>query len=142
MSLLYPRDYQSSFPPLGTMEALEEHLRLSPIIRELLYVRDMPPKQPLLYYATTDPAVIAYRQAILSDLMQNEALLSVLDEMYYDLMAVEDIYTSRSITGSAESNLYKVKEILLLISCVDRLSDCFSNFKEAPCLPRAFDYGQ
>lgn len=130
MSLLYPRDYQSSFPPLGTMEALEEHLRLSPIIRELLYVRDMPPKQPLLYYATTDPAVIAYRQAILSDLMQNEVLLSVLDEMYYDLMAVEDIYTSRSITGSAESNLYKAKEILLLISCVDRLSDCFSTLKK------------
>lgn len=72
---------------------------------------------------TTDPAVIAYRGEVFSDLARVPALSRVLSEaipVLYDILSLRRLDDELGTSG--EDYLYSITEIELYVSCIDLLS--------------------
>ncbi len=73
-------------------------------------------------FFTKDPAVIAYRQAALGDLLENPALGDTLREVLPLLRDITELRRlDRDYNPSGDSYLYSITEIELYIRCVDTL---------------------
>lgn len=72
---------------------------------------------------STDPAVIAYREEVFSDLLATPALGTVLREtipVLYDILALRRLDDELGTSG--EDYLYSITEIELYVSCIDQLA--------------------
>lgn len=73
-------------------------------------------------FFTSDPDVIAYRQAAFTDLSENPTLGKMLSEVYPILNDIGELRRLDSgLSQSGESYLYSITEIELYVSCIDTL---------------------
>lgn len=73
-------------------------------------------------FFTSDPEVIAYRQAAFTDLSENPTLGKMLSEVYPILNDIGELRRLDSgLSQSGESYLYSITEIELYVSCIDTL---------------------
>ncbi len=73
-------------------------------------------------FFTKDPTVIAYRQASLSDLLENPTLGDTLREVLPLLRDITELrQLDRDYNPTGDSYLYSITEIELYISCIDTL---------------------
>ncbi len=83
-------------------------------------------------YFTADEAVIAYRQATLSEMEAHPSLTETLAEALPILSDIEELRGLDSAgTASGESYLYSITEIELYISCVEVLKKGLSPLKDS-----------
>jgi len=128
ISLLYPTEAaQSRAAEKGGVpnisEAVCEELGLS----SLIDLRN----SSLSKYFTDDPAVIRYRQAAVSDMLQSKEIGETLNRVLpilFDITELRRLDTERVSTG--DSYLYSITEIELYISCIEALRDGFSPIRD------------
>ena len=128
ISLLYPtEEAQSRAAEKGGVpnisEAVCEELGLS----SLIDLRN----SSLSKYFTDDPAVIRYRQAAVSDMLQSKEIGETLNRVLpilFDITELRRLDTERVSTG--DSYLYSITEIELYISCIEALRDGFSPIRD------------
>ncbi len=120
LSLLYPHEESAE-----RAARREDTPRISAdVCRELGLDRLLPLRgQSLSDFFTSDPAVIAYRQAVFADLYENEELSDVLNEAIPVLFDILELRRMDDELGAGgEDYLYSITEIELYVSCIDTLA--------------------
>ena len=133
VSLLYPSEASEIFHrnranlPNVTEEVCDE-LGLNEIF--------MLKTSSLTEYFTTDEEVIAYRQAVIKDLLSVPELLETLSGIHPILDDIRELrrLDNENVT-SADSYLYSITEIELYVSCLDTLRRGFRGVKEKIASP-------
>ena len=95
-------------------------------------------------FFTADPDVIAYRQAVISDMMNIPELKDMLGRVQPildDILELQRLEADSSSVG--DSYLYSITEIELYVSCIDALREGFSKISdrlESPAFRQLSDY--
>ena len=121
ISLLYPseesRDYHSDRKNLPNIsEEVCDELGLT----EIFGLKNC----SLTDFFTSDPEVILYRQATVSDMMSVPEIKETLSKVYPILDDIRELRHLDSVTSSSgDSYLYSITEIELYVSCIDALCE-------------------
>ena len=78
-------------------------------------------------YFTQDPTVIAYRQAVISDMLgipELKEMLGKVQPILDDILELQRLEADSSLVG--DSYLYSITEIELYVSCIDALREGFA----------------
>ncbi len=77
-------------------------------------------------YFTTDPDVIAYRQDVIKDMLDNPVLGETLENVLPILFDISELRRlDENVRDAGESYLYSITEIELYVSCIDTLVEGF-----------------
>lgn len=131
-SLLYPPGYikEERFNPLfilnETVISDIEAKRLLYAITDYRRGGDVESMGRLASLMTADAATIRYRQNIIKDIIENDELYDLLDGIYFDLMDINSVVSSRNNASDPESRLYMIKELSLFVKCADAIGSYFS----------------
>ena len=82
-------------------------------------------------YFTRDPSVIAYRQAVISDMLgipELKEMLGRVQPILDDILELQRLEADSSVVG--DSYLYSITEIELYVSCIDALKAGFSKISD------------
>lgn len=95
-------------------------------------------------FFTQDPRVIAYRQAVISDMLNISELKEMLGRVQPildDILELQRLEADSSLVG--DSYLYSITEIELYVSCIDALCEGFEKVKDrvkSPAFRQLSDY--
>ncbi len=95
-------------------------------------------------FFTADPDVIAYRQAVISDMMnipELKEMLGRVQPILDDILELQRLEADSSSAG--DSYLYSITEIELYVSCIDALHDGFAKIADrlaSPAFRQLSDY--
>ncbi len=81
-------------------------------------------------FFTTDPEIIEYRLENFSDMLENPEIGKTLTSVIPILGDIVELRRLEADSGNTESYLLSISEIELYISCIDRLQEGFSSFKD------------
>ena len=126
-SLIYPnttkyqQSLESSTHPNISMFTLEEMGFL-----EILDLKN----STLSDYFTNDTEVLAYRNEVFSDLLENPSLVKTFNSLLPILSDIMELRRLEADSGDANDYLSSITEIELYISCIDTLDDGLNAVKD------------